>query len=235
MRTAHRILFLVTAMTVMIAAFAVPAYAGPEGTLLSRINNSRASAGLAPLERYGGITDDARAQAERMRAEQRVFHNTNLAGSTNVWQGLGENVGVGMEVGELHDAFMASSGHRANILGDFNYVGIGAATDDNGLLWVSVIFMRAAPGLNGGADTTTTTTAAPPTDQPVDAAPTSTTTTAATTTTTQKAADEPAQQDAPKALTTSGNENRDASVVPDDASSAEATIGLGRPTAPFAD
>lgn len=231
MRTAHRILFLVTAMAVMIAAFAVPAYAGPEGTLLSRINNSRASAGLAPLERYGGITDDARAQAERMRAEQRVFHNPNLAGSTNVWQGLGENVGVGMEAGELHDAFMASSGHRANILGDFNYVGIGAATDENGLLWVSVIFMRAAPGLNGGADTTTTTTAAPPTEQPID--DTTTTTTAATTT--EKAAKEPAQQDAPKALTTSGNENRGASAAPVDASAPEATIGLGRPTAPFAD
>jgi hypothetical protein len=233
MRTAHRILFLVTAMTVMIAAFAVPAYAGPEGTLLSRINNSRASAGLAPLERYGGITDDARAQAERMRAEQRVFHNTNLAGSTNVWQGLGENVGVGMEAGELHDAFMASSGHRANILGDFNYVGIGAATDENGLLWVSVIFMRAAPGLNGGADTTTTTTASPPTEQPVDDVPTTTTTTAAATY--EEAAKEPAQQDAPKALTTSGNESRAESAAPDDPSAPAATMGLGRPTAPFAD
>ena len=233
MRTAHRILFLVTAMAVMIAAFAVPAYAGPEGTLLSRINNSRASAGLAPLERYGGITDDARAQAERMRAEQRVFHNPNLAGSTNVWQGLGENVGVGMEAGELHDAFMASSGHRANILGDFNYVGIGAATDDNGLLWVSVIFMRAAPGLNGGTDTTTTTATAPPAEQPVDDTPTTTTT--AATTTTDTVVEQPAQQDAPKALTTSGDENRHASVAPDDAASAGATIGLGRPTAPFAD
>ena len=233
MRTAHRILFLVTAMAVMIAAFAVPAYAGPEGTLLSRINNSRASAGLAPLERYGGITDDARAQAERMRAEQRVFHNPNLAGSTNVWQGLGENVGVGMEAGELHDAFMASSGHRANILGDFNYVGIGAATDDNGLLWVSVIFMRAAPGLNGGTDTTTTTATAPPAEQPVDDTPTTTTT--AATTATEKVVEQPAKQDAPKALTTSGDENRHASVAPDDAASAGATIGLGRPTAPFAD
>jgi len=230
MRTAHRILFLVTAMAVMIAAFAVPAYAGPEGTLLSRINNSRASAGLAPLERYGGITDDARAQAERMRAEQRVFHNPNLAGSTNVWQGLGENVGVGMEAGELHDAFMASSGHRANILGDFNYVGIGAATDDNGLLWVSVIFMRAAPGLNGGGETTTTTTtAAPPTEQPVDDTP------ATTTTTVVPAVQAPAPSDSPKALPTSGSENRGSSAAPDDASEPEAPIGLGRPTAPFAD
>jgi hypothetical protein len=232
-RTAHRILFLVTAMSVMIAAFAVPAHAGAEGTLMSRINSSRASAGLAPLERYGGITDDARAQAERMRSEQRVFHNPNLAGSTNVWQGLGENVGVGMEAGELHDAFMASSGHRANILGDFNYVGIGAAVDDNGLLWVSVIFMRAAPGLNGGGDTTTTTTAAPPAEQPVDDAPTTTTTAAPTT---QAAtADVTPQADNPKALATSGGENRGVPEGADDSSSPEAVIGLGRPTAPFAD
>ena len=40
--------------------------------------------------------------------------------------GVAENVGVGYSVQALHDAFMGSTGHRANILNaSYNRVGIG--------------------------------------------------------------------------------------------------------------
>ena len=172
MRASRRILVVVAATVVMIAAFAVPALAGAEGTLLSRINNSRANAGLPPVERYWDLTDDARAHTEAMISAGHIYHNPGLSGVTGVWQALGENVGVGIDANSLHDAFMASSSHRSNILGDFNYVGIGATTDADGLVWATVVFMKAAPGLNGGGETTTTV------------APTTTTTVAPTTTTT---------------------------------------------------
>jgi hypothetical protein len=72
---------------------------------------------------------------------------------------------------------MNSSGHRANILGDYNYVGVGVASDGD-VLWVTVIFMRkgAAPE---PTTTTTTTTAAPATTTTTTtiAAPDATTTT----------------------------------------------------------
>jgi len=178
MRTHHRILILLAAVTVLVASFAIPAQAGASGTLLSRINASRAAAGKAPLESYWDLTDDANAHTSRMVAEGRVYHNPSLSSVTGVWQALGENVGVGLDANQLHDEFMASAGHRANILGDYNYVGIGTAVDENGLIWATVIFMRAEPGLNGGGETTTTTTAPAPSP-----ATTTTTTTVAPTTT----------------------------------------------------
>lgn len=187
MRGPRRLLVLVAAVTVAITGFAVPAHAGPEGTLVARINASRAAAGLAPVESYWDLTDDARSHAARMSEAGAIQHNPALGGVTGVWQALGENVGVGDDANALHDAFMASPSHRANILGDYNYVGVGAVTAGDGLIWVTVIFMRAAPGLNGTPETsttvaTTTTTVAPPPgeentfvahdDAPADTAPT---------------------------------------------------------------
>ncbi|MGI9528417.1 MAG: CAP domain-containing protein [Acidimicrobiia bacterium] len=159
MRTIRRVLILALTSTVVIAGLAIPAQAGPEGTLVSRINSSRAAAGKAPLQTYWDLTDDARAHSAAMRNKGSIYHSSNLAGVTSGWEKLGENVGVGVDANSLHDGFMASSSHRSNILGDYNYVGVGVKTDDDGLIWVTVIFMKAAPGLNGGGDTTTTTVA----------------------------------------------------------------------------
>lgn len=184
-RNAYRILTLVAAVSVMVSVLAVPAMAGPEGTFFSRINNSRANAGLPPVERYWDLTDDARAHTDRMIENGGIYHNPSLSSVTGVWEALGENVGVGADANTLHNAFMSSSGHRANILGNYNYVGIGAKVDEDGLLWVTVIFMRAQPGLNG--DTTTTTAATTTTTSPAPTPapdPTTTTTTAPPTTTT---------------------------------------------------
>lgn len=187
MRTIRRVLILALTSTILIAGLAIPAHAGPEGTLISRINNSRAAAGKAPLQTYWDLTDDARSHSAAMRNKGSIYHSSNLAGVTSGWEKLGENVGVGVDANSLHDGFMASSSHRSNILGDYNYVGVGVKADDDGLIWVTVIFMKAAPGLNGGGETTTTTvaptttTTAPPADPPpstpADPLPDTTTTT----------------------------------------------------------
>jgi len=187
MRTIKRVLILALTSTVLVAGLAIPAHAGPEGTLISRINSSRSAAGKAPLQTYWDLTDDARAHAAAMRNKGSIFHSSNLASVTGVWEKLGENVGVGVDANSLHDGFMASSSHRANILGDYNYVGVGVKTDDAGLMWVTVIFMKAAPGLNDGGSTTTTTVAPtttttpppadPPPSAPSDPIPDTTTTT----------------------------------------------------------
>ena len=49
---------------------------------------------------------------------------------------------MGGDVAGLHQAFMASAGHRANILGDYNYVGVGTAFSADDYLYVTVIFMK---------------------------------------------------------------------------------------------
>ncbi|GMR02780.1 MAG: hypothetical protein BMS9Abin20_1128 [Acidimicrobiia bacterium] len=179
MRTFRQYLILAITAATMVAAFATPALASAESQFVAKINASRAAAGKAPLEVYWDLTDDARDHSARMADKGEIYHNPGLSGVTGVWQALGENVGVGPDVASLHEAFMNSPTHRGNILGDYNYIGVGVATDEAGLVWVTMIYMRAAPGLNGGGSTTTTTvpptTTTVPPAVPASVAPTTTT------------------------------------------------------------
>jgi hypothetical protein len=184
MRTTHRYLVTVLAVTVMVMGMAIPAFAGPEGTLVGKINSSRVANGLAPLETYWDLKDDARAHSSRMMDRGEIYHNPSLSSVTGVWQKLGENVGMGVDLNALHSAFMSSSSHRGNILGDYNYVGVGVKTDGAGVHWVTVVFMKASPGLNGGTTTTTTTSPPATTTTTTTTSPPATTTTQSQTTTT---------------------------------------------------
>lgn len=200
MRTARKISIVLVALVVMTVGLAVPAQAGAEGSFLSKINSSRAAAGLPALSMSSELVPDARAHSAEMMAAGNIFHSSNLAGVASGWEALAENVGAGPSVSSIHTAFMNSAGHRRNILGDFNYVGVGVQ-EANGQIWVTVIFMRkgSAPATT---TTTTTTTSAPD--------PATTTTTMAppaqTTTTTEAPVPteaEPPAQAAPAAQTAS--------------------------------
>lgn len=166
MRTARRTLVLAAITAVFVSAFAVPAVAASAGQFISKINSSRAAAGLAPLESYWDLADDARSHSNLMADRGEIFHSSGLGSVTSGWESLGENVGVGSGVDSLHTAFMNSSGHKANILGNFNYVGVGVTETADGFIWVTAIFMKAAPGLNGGETTTTTVAPTPTTTLP---------------------------------------------------------------------
>ena len=63
------------------------------------------------------------------------------------WQLIGENIGTGFAVQSLHDSFMASGGHRANILGNYNRVGIGVVTQGE-RIWVTFDFVN-GPAIGG--------------------------------------------------------------------------------------
>jgi hypothetical protein len=159
MRIARRISIVTMAIVVMTMGLALPAHAGTEGAFVSKINASRAAAGLPALSTHSDLVPDARAHSAEMMAAGQIYHTTNLGGVASGWDALGENVGAGPSVDSLHAAFMNSSGHRANILGDFNYVGVGVA-EQGGVIWVTAIFMRKG---SAPEPTTTTTTTAPTT------------------------------------------------------------------------
>lgn len=177
----------------LVLATAVPALASAEESeFIALINQSRSAQGLAPLSDFWDLTDDARVHTAEMIAAGQIYHSSNaqLSGYTTGWAKLGENVGMGPNPSLLHQAFMSSPGHRANILGAFDRVGVGTARSADGTLFVTVLFMQSS------APTTTTTTTPPATTtttQPVTATtaptittapPTTTTTTTPTTTTT---------------------------------------------------
>lgn len=171
---------LVVGVTVVLAiSLAAPAFAGAETSMVNKINDARASAGKPPLAVYWDLTDDARAHAQRMAVDGTLSPIPNITSVTTDWDVLAQIVGAGPSVSLLFDGFMASSAHRSMILGNFNYVGVGAKTDDAGTIWMAIILMRGPDDLLDPPDTTTTTTTQPP--------PTTTTTTQppGTTTTTE--------------------------------------------------
>lgn len=182
----RRFLVVVAAAALAVFGRVVPAHADAEGSFVAEMNAERAAQGLAPVQVYWDLVDDARAHSQLMMDEGNIFHNPNLASVCSAWQALGENVGVGGSVGSLHQAFMASPAHRGNIFGDYNYVGVGVVEESADKMWVTVVFMRGPDGLVGGGEesattttvaATTTTTVAPTTTTTVTAPPSPETTT----------------------------------------------------------
>lgn len=170
----------------LIFALVAPAPAGAspsnEADFVARINSTRASVGLPPLTVDSQLTSVARSWAVQMRdgvcgQGNHICHASSLgAGITHSWAKLGENVGTGPTVADVHPAFVASPGHYANIVDpSFTHIGVGVVWDGN-RLYTTHRFMA----LNAPPPTTTT------------AAPTTTTTAAPTTTTTIAPAPEPA-------------------------------------------
>ncbi len=135
--------------SVLIATTVVLGLAAPAASASSHVNDAlallnaeRATAGLAPVAMHSDLTDDAAAWSQQMLEAGRLSHNPNLSSVTANWDRLGENVGVGTSISALHDAFMGSAGHRGNILGDYDYVGIAVVEEHSTKLWITVVFMK---------------------------------------------------------------------------------------------
>jgi hypothetical protein len=151
---------LVIASAVQLAS-AIPAHAfepAAESDFLARINSLRAGVGVGPVTMDPSLTGVARDWSAQMSGGTGLAHNPNLRsiinGITSVWRKLGENVGWGTSVAQLHDALVSSPHHYANLVDpDFHVVGIGVIVK-GGEMWVTEDFL-AAP--TGGATPTPTT------------------------------------------------------------------------------
>ena len=150
----------VRAVLVVIAALAIvlPGRPGPAGAstedderrLFELTNESRAQNGLAPLDYDAAASGVARSWADELARSGQLRHNPDLAAHvdayvTREWTRLGENVGFASSPERVHGAYMSSPGHRANILGSYNRVGVGTARDASGRLWTTVVFLSAPP------------------------------------------------------------------------------------------
>jgi hypothetical protein len=173
---------LLFASTAAVAA----ASPGAEAEFVAAINQSRSAAGLAPLTVHGDLVAGARAHTAEMIPTGTIFHSTSgqLASVTSGWSVLGENVGKGPNVSVLHRAFMESPSHKANILGDFDRVGVGVALDAESKMYVTVLFMKSSSPATTTTTVAPTTTTVPTTTNTTTAATTSPTTAPTTTTTT---------------------------------------------------
>ena len=147
---------LVACSAAVVLLPASPAHAGTpaedEYAFLQKHNQARVNAGLAAMRWDAELASTARSWSAKMARDGRISHDPNLgqvAGQVEPdWRSIGENVGVGYSVQSLFDAFMGSSGHRANIMkAAYNRVGIGVV-HSGGKIWVTVRFLQ-GPAING--------------------------------------------------------------------------------------
>lgn len=105
------------------------------------VDEARSEEGLDPLERHDGLDDVARRWSQHLSAEGLdLAHNPTFSEQVpSGWSATGENVGwideggrldPGQVAEQLHEGWMASPGHRENILrAGFTHVGVGVAHD----------------------------------------------------------------------------------------------------------
>ena len=93
-----------------------------------KINEERAEVGQKALRRNARIERIAQRHSEQMARDGTIYHNNNLAAEYGSYEEGGENVGMGPDCQSIHDAFMSSPGHRANILDpEYKEIGVGVA------------------------------------------------------------------------------------------------------------
>jgi uncharacterized protein YkwD len=118
-----------------------------EATLWQLLNGARTNNGMAPLQQHSTLISLARWRSSDMLAKDYFSHTIagcgclvyayyDSNGLNYVWGG--ENIGWNSGLDDsyspvrVHERFMASPGHRANVLNSaFTHGGVGAAAADN--------------------------------------------------------------------------------------------------------
>jgi uncharacterized YkwD family protein len=110
--------------------------------MLGYMNADRAANGLAPLTLTKTLSDGAYLKSKDMAVNNYFSHTSPTYGSPFdmmkslgiSYSAAGENIALNSSIKGAHDAFMNSSGHRANILKvGFSNLGLGIYQKDNRL------------------------------------------------------------------------------------------------------
>ena len=126
------------------------------------VNQLRLEHGLLPLESSSALSALAREHSEDMAKQDYFDHVTpsglgygeRLAPRAGPFLSLAENIhrnrGTADPVGTAVAGWAASPGHRKNMLNaDFDETGIGVAADDQGVFYLTQVFVeRPAEGRN---------------------------------------------------------------------------------------
>jgi uncharacterized protein YkwD len=106
------------------------------------VNQSREQVGARPLGWSPALAAKAQAWAEHLAATGQLQHSSLTQGVPAGWQALGENVGVGGGIVDVHSAFLNSPEHRANMLNPtWRVMGLGAVRSGNNV-WVVEEYQR---------------------------------------------------------------------------------------------
>ncbi|MEO6115856.1 MAG: cell wall-binding repeat-containing protein [Pseudolysinimonas sp.] len=131
----RRLIGAAVAITAVLGALLVPLSAQAAATvtvsdavarILSDTNALRVAGGLAPLTESTAIDTVAQNWSAQMYAAGALTHNPNY--STQIpsgWNAAGENIATGFSYTTVVEAWHQSAGHYANIMGNYNAIGIG--------------------------------------------------------------------------------------------------------------
>ena len=121
-----------------------------EQKVVELVNVERQKAGLPTLKMDSEISNVARAKSKDMAVNNYFAHQSPTYGSAGdmlrkfgiSWSAWGENIASGQRTPEIVvNAWMNSSGHRANILSsNFSKIGVGYVTNSNGTPYWTQIF-----------------------------------------------------------------------------------------------
>jgi uncharacterized protein YkwD len=126
--------------------------------MLVLVNDARAAEGLPPLRPALDVADVASDWSAAMAAAGDMSHNPEFPDQICCWDQVTENVAwsepprtrlagdpVATTVEELHEALLASPGHRVNILDELaTEIGIGVHVEPDGSVWITQNFRAPA-------------------------------------------------------------------------------------------
>jgi uncharacterized protein YkwD len=115
--------------------------ASAESQFVTLINQLRQSKGLRPLGVDSRLVGVARNWSAHMASTNTLSHNPSFPNQApSDWVKLGENVGYGPDVSTIHNAFVKSAAHYANLVDpNFNAVGVGIVVSGS-TMWVTEDF-----------------------------------------------------------------------------------------------
>jgi uncharacterized protein YkwD len=107
------------------------------------VNSSRQAHGIHSLRDDVTVRNKAQSWADHLAATGSLSHSNLRAGLESVpWVSIAENVGRGGSIKQIHDAYMASSGHRSNILDrKWDVIGTGHAIARDGTVYTVHVFV----------------------------------------------------------------------------------------------
>ena len=125
-----------------------PTPASLEQQTYARINDYRASKGLGPLSWNEAIAGQARRHSEAMAEGSTPFGHSGFDDRLAIirelipWKSAAENVAVDRSAGGAVEGWLSSPGHRANIEGNYQLTGVGAAAARNGSIYFTQVFIE---------------------------------------------------------------------------------------------
>lgn len=120
----------------------------------NQINQFRATQGLPALTRNSAIDNQARIHSQNMASGKVAFSHYGFGARiqtiavTIPYRGASENVaynqGYRDPATQSVQGWLRSSGHLANIRGNYNLTGVGVATNSRGAVYFTQLFIRKA-------------------------------------------------------------------------------------------